>query len=194
MQDPSNRICGILVVMASRCSLTNDRHEMKTTLHTTDEHSIAQKITLEMSTHNSTWFAIARMCGSKPACGAFALHTNQWPLPMYDPWVTRSSIIRHTGLYNYGLCNPSHTDATSLPLLHRDVPARTPLALLAQELRRQPMSTGPSDHFNPLHFDTTLYPFALPAEVLHLAKIEPTTSGTPRNGCAGVATNVRSMV
>jgi hypothetical protein len=33
-----------------------------------------------------------------------------------------------------GYVGPSHTDATSLPLLHRDAPARTPLALLAQEL------------------------------------------------------------
>jgi hypothetical protein len=114
---------------------------------------------------------------------------------LQDPWVKRSSIIRHTGLYIYGLCSPSHTDDTSLPLLHRDVPARTPFALPAQELRRQPMSTGPIDHFQPtsIHFDTTRYPFALPAKVLCHARIEPTTSGSLRNGCAGAATNVRSM-
>jgi hypothetical protein len=43
---------------------------------------------------------------------------------------------------------PAHTNAAS-PLLHREVPAQTPLALLAQELRRQPMFTGPIDHFKP---------------------------------------------
>jgi hypothetical protein len=58
-----------------------------------------------------------------------------------------------TGLYIY--CSPSHTDATSLPLLNRDAPARAPLALPAQELRRQPTSTRPIDHLNPLHFTST---------------------------------------
>jgi hypothetical protein len=48
-------------------------------------------------------------------------------------------------------------------------------------------------HFTLLHFDTTRYPFALPAKVLCLARIEPTTSGPPRNGYAGAATNERSM-
>jgi hypothetical protein len=98
--------------------------------------------------------------------------------PVYDPNGPAHSPMGYVG--------PTHADATSLTLLHRDVLAQTPLAHLAQELRRQPMSsTGPFDHFNPLHYDTTHCPFALPVKVLCLARIQPTTSEPLRSGCAG---------
>jgi hypothetical protein len=88
-----------------------------------------------------------------------------------------------------GYVDPSHTDATSLPNIHRDVPVLTLLALSWLGSSGQPMPTGPIDHFNPLHYDTNRSPFALPVKVWCLARIEPTTSGSPRNGCAGAATN-----
>jgi hypothetical protein len=80
--------------------------------------------------------------------GCVAVHSRGRVL---DQWVERSSIIRHTGLFICGLClsvgSLTHTDATYLPLLHRDVPAKNPSCPSWLGNSGQPMSTGPIDQF-----------------------------------------------